>query len=375
MPTNDYLLRPFKGILVLLYLYSVAAFGQTPAATLFKSGEGGYLCYRIPAIVTTNRGTLLAFAEARKKDCGDAGNIDVVMKRSFDGGRSWSAMQLVWDDAENTCGNPAPVVDRATGNVVLLATWNLGIDHEKQIIDGTSQDTRRVFVLTSTNEGASWSRAREITTDVKKADWTWYATGPGNGIQMQSKKYKGRLVIPCDHIEARSKKYYSHSLYSDDGGLSWKLGGTTPTDRVNECTVAELPKGTLLLNMRNYSASRVRQTSTSTDGGETWSEPIADSTLIEPVCQGSLVSFFKGRKSVLAFSNPANQNARTNLTVRLSYDQGKTWKVKKVLYEGPAAYSNLVVLANGDLACLYEAGVKSPYESIVFQQVPIADFE
>lgn len=365
-------LRPLVTLLFLLFSLSVS--GQSPQA-LFTSGEGGYACYRIPAIVTTNSGMLLAFAEARKNGCGDAGNIDLVIKRSADGGKTWSAMQIVWDDADNTCGNPAPVVDRKTGNIVLLSTWNLGTDHEKQIIDGTSKDTRRVFVLVSSDEGNSWSKAREITTDVKKSDWTWYATGPCNGIQMQSGKHKGRLVIPCDHIEAVSKKYFSHSIHSDDGGKTWKLGGTTPTDMVNECTVAELPKGKLLLNMRNYNATRVRQTSTSQDGGETWSELKPDSTLIEPVCQGSLLTFKQGRKAVLAFSNPASQKTRTNMTVRLSYDQGRTWKSSQVLHKGPSAYSNLVQLPNGNLACFYEAGTKSAYESIVFEEISFSAFK
>lgn len=358
----------------LFLLCSLTALGQSPQA-LFTSGEGGYACYRIPAIVTTNKGTLLAFAEARKNGCGDAGDIDLVVKRSADGGKSWSDMQIVWDDAGNTCGNPAPVVDRTTGNIVLLSTWNLGTDHEKQIIDGTSKDTRRIFVLTSKDEGQSWSKAREITTDVKKADWTWYATGPGNGIQMQSGKHKGRLVIPCDHIEAVSKKYFSHSIHSDDGGQTWELGGTTPTDMVNECTVAELPKGQLLLNMRNYNATRVRQTSLSKDGGETWSSLKPDSALIEPVCQGSLLAFKQGRKSMLAFSNPASQKTRINMTVRLSSDQGRTWKSSLVLHAGPSAYSNLVQLPNGNLACFYEAGVKSAYESIVFKELSFSDFK
>ena len=364
-------IRPLVALFLLL---SLSVLGQSPKA-LFSSGEGGYACYRIPAIVTTNSGMLLAFAEARKNGCGDAGNIDLVVKRSADGGKTWSGMQIVWDDADNTCGNPAPVVDRKTGNIVLLSTWNLGADHEKQIIEGTSKDTRRVFVLTSEDDGNSWSKPREITTDVKKANWTWYATGPCNGIQMQSGKHKGRLVIPSDHIEAVSKKYFSHSIHSDDGGQTWKLGGTTPTDMVNECTVAELPKGQLLLNMRNYNATRVRQISTSKDGGQTWSELKPDSTLIEPVCQGSLLTFKKGRKSILAFSNPASQKTRANMTVRLSYDQGQTWKSSQVLYEGPSAYSNLVQLPNGNLACFYEAGTKNAYESIVFHEVSYADFK
>ena len=284
-------------------MVSFSAFGQEGNA-LFKAGDNGYQCFRIPAMVTTPKGTLLAFAEARRKGCNDAGDIDLVLKRSKDGGKTWSEMSIVWDDADNTCGNPAPVVDQKTGNIVLLSTWNLGSDHEKQIIDQISKDTRRIFVLSSSDDGVSWSKASEITSDVKLPNWTWYATGPCNGIQMQSKKYRGRLVIPCDHIEANTKKYFSHSIYSDDGGQTWKLGGTTPSDQVNECSVAELPKGTLMLNMRNYTSVRVRQVAMSKDGGVTWSELQRDTTLIEPVCQASLLWYGKkGRKPFLAFSN------------------------------------------------------------------------
>jgi sialidase-1 len=342
---------------------------------LFTAGDGGYKCFRIPAIITSTKGTLLAFAEARKTGCGDAGDIDLVVKRSTDGGKTWGAMSIVWDDGENTCGNPAPVVDRKTGNVILLSTWNLGSDHEPQIINGTSKDSRRIFVLSSNDDGMSWSRAREITADVKKPNWTWYATGPCNGIQIRSKKYKDRLVIPCDHIEAGTKKYFSHTIHSDDGGQTWKLGGSTPQDQVNECTVAELPGGKLLLNMRNYTNVRVRQTSASTDGGETWSALRGDTTLIEPVCQASMIWYdHKSRKPFLAFSNPASQSSRTNMTVRLSYDQGKTWAKKYVVHEGPAAYSNLVVLPNGNLGCFYEAGKASPYEGIMFKELSFGDF-
>ncbi len=153
-------------------------------------------------------------------------------------------------------------------------------------------------------------------------------------------------------------------------------GGSTPGDQVNECTVAELPEGKLLLNMRNYTSVRIRQTSTSNDGGETWSELKGDTTLVEPVCQASLIRYdHQSRDPFLAFSNPASRSSRTNMTVRISYDQGKSWKLKNVVYEGPSAYSNLVVLPNGNLACLFEAGVASPYEGIVFKELSFKDFE
>jgi sialidase-1 len=334
---------------------------------LFKPGDHGYKCFRIPAVVRSKSGTILAFAEARKNHCGDADDIDLVMRSSSDGGKTWSPLSIVWDDGGNTCGNPAPVVDEKNGRIVLLSTWNLGGDHEPQIINQKSKDTRRIFVMHSDNEGKNWTKPREITTSVKKTDWTWYATGPCNGIQIRKGTNAGRLVIPCDHIEAGSKKYFSHAIYSDDGGNNWKLGGSTPTDQVNECTVAELPKGKLLLNMRNYNQIRFRQTSLSEDGGNTWSALRQDTSLPEPVCQASLIRLWSaGRKPVLAFSNPADQKSRVGMTVRWSLDEGNTWAASKLVHAGPSAYSNLVELSGKHLGLLFEGGVASAYEGIAW---------
>jgi len=366
-----------KYTLILILLVPInALLGQSKNLNfIFKSGEEGYACFRIPAIVSTKSGVLLAFAEGRKTGCGDAGDIDLVLKRSLDFGKTWSSLQVVWNDSTNTCGNPAPVVNQNTGDIVLLSTWNLGTDHEWQIIDQKSKDTRRIFVLRSSNEGDSWSTPKEITEQVKLPDWTWYATGPGNGIQLQSSVHKNRLVIPCDHIEAQTKKYFSHIIFSDDAGATWQLGGTTPTDQVNECAVVELNNGELLLNMRNYNKQRVRQTSTSKDGGASWLALIPDTVLIEPVCQASLIAYPAFGKKAIAFSNPANTKSRTNMTVRISTDAGKTWKKQALLYDGPSAYSNLVALANKKLACLYEAGVASAYEGIVYEVVMKVQFK
>lgn len=342
---------------------------------IYKTGEEGYSCFRIPAMVTTPKGTILAFAEARRNNCGDAGDIDLVVKRSSDAGKTWSPLSIVWNDSTNTCGNPAPVIDSRTGKIILLSTWNLGTDHEKDIIQQLSKDTRRVFVLSSSDDGNSWSSPAEITKDVKPANWTWYATGPGSGIQIRKGKHKGRMVVACDHIESQSNKYYSHAIYSDDRGKSWKLGGTTPQDKVNESTIAELSNGDLMLNMRNFGPTRVRQVAISKDGGKTFGDIYSDTTLLEPVCQGSLISkAVQGKKRMMVFSNPANRTARSVMTARISYDDGKNWPLKKVLYAGPAAYSNLTVLPNGNMACLYEAGYEKAYEGIVFQEILLSDF-
>lgn len=342
-----------------------------PLDYLFKSGTDGYHTFRIPAIVVTNQGTVLAFAEGRKKSTSDTGDIDLVLKRSEDNGKTWSSLSVIWNDGENVCGNPAPVVDKTTGTIYLLSTWNLGTDHESEIIKQTSEDSRRVFILSSTDDGKTWSRAKEITNSVKLKNWTWYATGPCHGIQMENKKYKNRLVIPCDHIESGTNKYYSHTIYSDDHGETWKLGGTTPQDQVNECTIAELSDGKLMLNMRNYDrAEKNRKISVSSDGGLTWGNIYSDKTLIEPICQGSLLM---AAKHGLLFLNPASETTRANMTLRLSHDEGTTWDGYKVLHKGPSAYSDLTILPNGSIGCFYEAGMIYPYEGIVYQEVLFSD--
>jgi len=339
---------------------------------LFESGTEGYQCFRIPAIVTTTKGTILAFAEGRKKGCSDTGDIDLVLKRSEDNGKTWSKLVVIRDDGENVCGNPAPVVDESTGTIHLLSTWNLGEDPERDIIDGKSKDTRRVFVMKSGDDGLSWSDAREITGSVKRDHWTWYATGPCHGIQLQQGPLEGRLLVPCDHIEAVSKKYYSHVIFSDDHGKTWELGGTTPQDQVNECTVAELQDGRVMLNMRNYDRSqKSRKVAFSEDGGETWSNIVADKTLIEPICQASLLMVFaeQAEKNTLLFLNPADENKRQKMTLRMSRDEGSTWAGSLELHKGPAAYSDLTRLSGGSLGCLYEAGHSNPYQGIVFREI------
>jgi sialidase-1 len=358
--------------LVVLDSGAAATVGPQPR-DLFVSGTDGYHTYRIPALIVTKQGTLLAFCEGRKNSPSDTGWIDMLLKRSTDGGRTWSKQRVVWSDRPNTCGNPCPVVDRQTGVIWLLMTWNRGDDEEGHIIARTSKDTRRPFVTRSSDDGQTWSAAREITADVKLADWNWYSTGPGNGIQLSRGPRKGRLVIPCCHSKTGAKGVYiSHAIYSDDQGKSWRLGGSSPEDGVDECAVVELSDGRLMLNMRSSGETpHCRRVCFSTDGGETWVDQHPDQTLVEPPCQASLVRYpgpDAGKKSRLLFSNPANGqlNQRNRLTVRLSDDEGRTWPVAKLLWAGPSAYSCLAALPDGSIGCLYEAGQKHPYEKILF---------
>lgn len=333
---------------------------------VYRAGEDGYHTYRIPSVIATARGTLLAFVEGRKDDSRDHGDIDLLVKRSNDGGRTWSAQSIVHEEggtAKVTIGNPCPVVDRKTGTLWLPFC----------------RDNNDVLITSSTDDGLTWAKPRVITTAVKKPDWNWYATGPGIGIQIQAGKYKGRMVIPCDHGAPYEGKLArsSHIIYSDDNGKTWELGGGAAV-HTNECQVMELNGGLLLLNMRNHIgkdggqpdfAGR-RAISMSADGGETWGEREFDAALIEPVCQGSLLRI--DARTAL-FSNPASTTARVNMTVRLSRDEGRMWNTSRelVLHAGPSAYSCLTALPGRMAGCLYERGAAKAYELVTFARFPV----
>jgi sialidase-1 len=343
---------------------------QPQMVDVYQSGKDGYHTCRIPALIVTRQGTVLAFCEGRKNSGSDTGDIDLLLKRSTDAGRTFSQQQIVWDDQENTCGNPCPVVDRTTGTIWLLLTHNLGIDRESQIKERKSQGTRTVWVTKSTDDGLTWSKPVEITKDTKLPDWTWYATGPGSGIQLRN----GRLVIPCDHVEADSNQFFSHVIYSDDHGATWKLGGSAGPF-ANECEVVELTDGSLLLSMRNYNRTQqCRAVSRSTDGGLTWSPVTPEQALAGPVCQASIRRYSapdqSGGKRIL-FSGPSEVRTRKEMTLRLSCDDGATWPVSKVLWAGPAAYSSLAVLDDGTILCLFERGLKGAYENITLARISL----
>lgn len=329
---------------------------------VWRAGEGDYHTYRIPALLRTRRGTLLAFCEGRKNSRADSGDIDLLAKRSHDGGRTWDAAQIVADYGPDTIGNPCPVQERSTGVIWLPLTRNPGDRIEKQIRAAEPGATRTVWITSSRDDGATWAQPAEITATVKRDDWTWYATGPGVSIQLAD----GRLVVPCDHgARGDPDGHFSHVIYSDDRGRTWKLGGVVG-GRCGESQVVELPDRTLLINMRSYHQNNRRAIARSRDAGLTWSSVGLDQELIEPVCQGSLHRHGK----VLLFSNPASTR-RERMTVRLSRDWGRTWTSLRVLHEGPAAYSCLASLGRNTAGCLYECGQSAPYEKITFARFPL----
>ncbi len=329
---------------------------------VFRAGDNGYNNFRIPALLATRKGTLLAFAEARGARS-DSGNIDLVLKRSADGGRTWSALQVVAERGADTIGNPCPVQDRKTGRIFLPLTFNPGNVTEAQMIARQVEARRAVFLTWSDDDGRTWAPLQEITASVRKPHWTWYATGPGVGIQT----HRGRMVIPCDHYAEGTAGSISHVFFSDDHGATWQLGGDAP-EGTNESQVVELRDGSLMLNMRSFRGKNRRGVSRSTDGGKTWGPVEWDATLMEPVCQASLIA----RDGLLYFSNPATLDKRERLTVRVSRDEGRTWSGGSVLHSGPAAYSCLAALKGKQLGCLYECGAAGPYERIAFARFSAA---
>lgn len=347
----------------------------------FRAGREGYVSYRIPAVVATRAGTLLAFCEGRVTSAADHGHIDIVLKRSTDGGRTWGPLQAVARNGTGLAGNPAPVV-LDTGRILLVHVRAAAGATEDAILRGKVKpaDGRRVWVQHSDDDGLSWSGLKEITGQVKKQDWRWYATTPGHALQLTS----GRVLVPGNHTlaptggDAGAEARYNsgHCLLSDDRGESWYLGyldeNTNGYINVNETTAAELPDGRVYLNTRNDSPSPGnRADAHSTDGGRTLGRPFRPQAgLVAPVCQASVLQLRD--PDLLLFSGPADPAFRALMTVRVSADAGTTWRAAYTVDGLPAAYSDLVRVDDATVGLLYETGDFGAYETITFRRIPVA---
>lgn len=378
-----YMRTSFLLLITLLGFQTLQA--QTPIAetTVFQNGEGGYLCYRIPAIVRAPTGELLAFAEGRKTDCGDYGDVDIVLRTSRDNGQSWGPIAVVVDYGQAQAGNPAPVfdlTDRRFPAGRLFMIYNTGTASEKAVREGKA--IREVWYKTSTDRGKTWSEAVNITTSVNrpnkpdfnpayafKEDWRSYANTPGHALQLQQGRYTGRIFVAANHSEGPPQPqfhdYRGHGFYSDDHGQTWKLSPTVSYPGGNESTAAETSTGSLLMNLRNQSGDvKNRLLAFTSNAGETWDQITVAADLPDPVCQGSMISYQPpGGRRVLLFSNANSQTKREKLTVRVSQDDGRTWSAGREIYAGSAAYSDLVVQSDGGLGLLYE---RDNYSNITY---------
>jgi sialidase-1 len=361
-------------ILLISVLRIIAAEPLFEKSEVFPPGLNGIARYRIPGLVVTQKGTVLAYVEARKNSSSDWGEIEIHLRRSTDGGKTWEPSKHIahhgarlegnphkkeGGEREQTVNNPVAIVDRETGAIDFLYCINYA----------------RCFHMRSTDDGLTWSAPVDITATFEpfraKVDWKVIATGPGHGIQIKS----GRLVVPVWLAYGKEGDHgpsAAGTIFSDDHGKTWQAGDLClPNEgdfsNPNETMVTELSDGRVMLVSRSTSKASRKLITTSPDGARNWSKPVFHDQLWEPICMASIVAH-PSKPGTLIFSNPhtlkldndgkevpAGRGKRENLCIKLSRDDGKTWPVNKVLDPGKAAYSDLAVSPDGTVLCLYEA--------------------
>lgn len=339
-----------------------------------QHGDDGVYAYRIPGIVTSKKGTLIAVYDIRYESSLDLqNNIDIGVSRSTDGGRSWGPMIKAidmgeWDglpEAQNGVGDPAVLVDETTGRLYIAALWTHGIGAGRAWTatgQGMSpEETGQIVLAYSDDDGRSWSKPESITSQVKQPEWYLTLQGPGRGITMKD----GTLVFPIQHIGS-DRIPCAGIMYSRDGGKTWATHEHARTN-TTEAQVAELPDGSLMLSMRDNRKTG-RAVSTSSDMGRTWKEHPSSGTLPEPVCMASLIN----AGEYLLFSNPAVPagSGRNHTTIRLSRDNGLSWNGGILLDEEENwGYSCMTMIDEDTVGILYESSVSQ----LLFQAVKLKD--
>lgn len=327
---------------------------------LFHRGDGGINVFFAPNLVTTNRGTVLAFAEGRTGE-DDPTSYAIVLRRSLDGGQTWSPISIAYGIQPYTTSfinGPAVVVDAVTGQIFVVFT----------------KDVDTVFFISSSDDGLTWSSPVDITSSVKvTADgnpnpsafssdpWGWYAVGPGHGIQLTSGPNAGRLLLTADHrlSDDRSGPSWSHVIYSDDHGLTWHLGGgldqsNPDNDYSNECTVAELSDGSLYMSVRTNDGAAVRGFSRSTDGGMTWTDMGRAPELTTFDVQATLLRV--DANTILLAAPDSQDGTRHQMTLWISHDNAATWTKTQTVFYGYAGYSDMTLVGPGTVLLAYNRG-------------------
>lgn len=350
--------------------------------TLFTAGVDGYYIYRIPGMIVTPAGSILAYIEARRdKQYGDWGQIDIFMRRSTDGGKTWDNQRkiahlgdpVVPYDGAPSHGDTHHTARQTVNNSVAFADHVTGQVHVLYCID-----YHNCFYMVSDDDGLTFSKPVQITECMepwkKQVNWKLIATGPGHGIQLRS----GRLIVPV-WLSPSGEEGHEHlpntvsTIYSDDHGKTWQAGQiVAPIDwgwNLNETAITQLSDGRVMLNIRSQRLENKRLISFSDDGSSDWSVPVFDDALSDPVCMASLINMDPHQTDApnrILFANPSGQRRRKpdepnnawchreNLVVRLSLDDAKTWPYARLLQSGHSSYSDLAVHDDQTILCFYE---------------------
>ena len=312
----------------------------------------GVSCFRIPAIVTAPNGDLIAAIDERVPNCGDlnrSGDINIVVRRSADNGKTWSGIETVVNFPLGlSASDPSMIVDRDTKEIILFYNY---MDYEKE------RDIYYLHVVKSKDNGKTWSKPEDITKQIAKPEWhkDFKFITSGRGIQTKD----GKLLHTLVNL---SKGLFIFG--SDDHGKTWYFIDT-PIKPADESKIIELTDGTWMVNAR-VNTGGMRYVHTSSDEGKTWnSRP--EPKLIDPGCNASIIRYTAKadgyNKNRLLFSNAKMEKGRMNLTIRVSYDEGQTWTEGKTIYGGGTAYSSLTILKNGDIGVFFE---KDDYKENTF---------
>ncbi|MCP2323757.1 sialidase-1 [Hamadaea flava] len=402
--------RPMSGLVAVLIAAAACLTTAAPvqAATaihteklLFDGGGSEvlngitYHSFRIPSLIRTTQNTLLAFVEGRASANVDYGNINLVYKRSTDNGATWSSLREVVGAGQGTWGNPTAVVDRTTGTIFLFLSWNPEGVSENGATGTTKMNAwehRKVYLSKSTDDGLTWTTPQDLTESLKPKTlngktWVWDAMGPGAGVQLTVGAHAGRLVIPALH----------RNIYSDDHGATWKYAlitdpaDGTVQDGTNEGTILELTDGRLYRNDRASDglwniAKRRWVTRGTIEGG--FGAYAADSTLLDPRCEGSIIRYNLDDPTRIVFLNPPSTVTRTDMEFRISYDEGVTWPIWRKTSDAPlpawselgtanvqeGGYSSMAKTADYYVGALIEVNENADanstsHRSIVFRKV------
>ena len=345
------------------------------------AGDDGVAAFRIPGLVTTNKGTLLGVYDVRYNSSVDLQeHIDIGLSRSIDGGKTWEKMRLPLafgeygglPAAQNGVGDPSILVDTKTNTIWIVAAWTYGMGNQRAWWSSQQgmdvNHTAQLVLVKSTDDGKTWSEPINITEQVKHPEWYFLLQGPGRGITMED----GTLVFPIQYI-GKDRIPNAGIMYSKDRGETWTIHNHARTN-TTEAQVAEVVPGTLMLNMRDNRGGS-RAVYTTSDLGMTWKEHESSRTALpEPVCMASLISVKAADnvlgKDILIFSNPNTTNARKNITIKISLDGGNTWAHQLLLDEGENwGYSCLTMVDKETIGILYESSVAH----MTFQCIKLKD--